>query len=119
MSIPTMFVEVGVRLGYFLKRKSEGFSTKESIPFSKNGEKHPKLATMLFIGHCGATAVNAGKVYFTGNPMAINYPQWIAFMMHIIRGTGSMSRMESIFSLMRPESGRMITAPVRSRILRR
>ena len=23
--------------------------------------------------------VNAGKVYFTQNPMAINYPQWIAF----------------------------------------
>ena len=38
-----------------------------------------KLATMLFIGQTGATAVNAGKVYFTKNPMAINYPQWIAF----------------------------------------
>ena len=34
---------------------------------------------MLFIGHSAATAVNAGKVYFTKNPMAINYPQWIAF----------------------------------------
>ena len=34
---------------------------------------------MLFIGHAGATAVNAGKVYFTQNPLAINYPQWIAF----------------------------------------
>lgn len=34
---------------------------------------------MLFIGHTGAMAVNAGKVYFTKNPMAINYPQWIAF----------------------------------------
>lgn len=34
---------------------------------------------MLFIGHSAATAVNAGKVYFTQNPMAINYPQWITF----------------------------------------
>ena len=34
---------------------------------------------MLFIGHSAAAAVNAGKVYFTQNPMAINYPQWIAF----------------------------------------
>ena len=34
---------------------------------------------MLFVGHSAATAVNAGKVYFTQNPMAINYPQWIAF----------------------------------------
>ena len=44
-----------------------------------NREKHPKLATMLFIGHSGAAAVNAGKIAFTKNPMAINYPQWIAF----------------------------------------
>lgn len=38
-----------------------------------------KLATMLFVAHAGAAAVNAGKVYFTQNPMAINYPQWLAF----------------------------------------
>ena len=34
---------------------------------------------MLFIAHAGATAANAGKGYFTHNPVAINYPQWIAF----------------------------------------
>lgn len=34
---------------------------------------------MLFIGHSAATAINAGKVYFTQNPIAINYPQWIEF----------------------------------------
>ena len=34
---------------------------------------------MLFIAHSGATAINAGKVYFSKNPIAINYPQWIAF----------------------------------------
>ena len=34
---------------------------------------------MLFIAHSAATAINAGKIYFTQNPMAINYPQWIAF----------------------------------------
>ena len=34
---------------------------------------------MLFIGHTGATSVNAGKVYFTKNPLAINYPQWMDF----------------------------------------
>ena len=34
---------------------------------------------MLFIAHTSATAINAGKVYFKKNPMAINYPQWIAF----------------------------------------
>lgn len=79
MSIPTMLVEVIVRLGYAIKRIKEGHSVKDSIPASLNRKKHPKLATMLFIAHTGATASNAGKVYFTRNPVAINYPQWIAF----------------------------------------
>lgn len=79
MSIPAMLVEVIVRLGYAIKRIKEGNAVKDSIPLSLNREKHPKLATMLFIAHAGATAANAGKVYFTQNPVAINYPQWIAF----------------------------------------
>lgn len=79
MSIPTMLIEVIVRIGYAFKWIKEGHSIIESIPFSLNREKHPKLSTMLFIGHSAATAVNAGKIYFTHNPMAINYPQWIAF----------------------------------------
>ncbi len=79
MSVPVMLVEVIVRLGYAIKRIKEGHSIKESIPFSLNQAKHPKLSTMLFIGHTGATAVNLGKVLFTENPLAINFPQWIAF----------------------------------------
>lgn len=79
MSIPAMIVEVIVRLGYAIKRIKEGHAVKDSIPLSLNREKHPKLATMLFIAHTGATAANVGKIYFTQNPVAINYPQWIAF----------------------------------------
>ena len=79
MSVPMMLVEVIVRLGYAVKRMQEGHSVQESIPFSLNREKHPKLETMLFIAHTGATAANVGKIYFTKNPMAINYSQWIAF----------------------------------------
>lgn len=79
MSIPMMLVEVIVRLGYAIKRIKEGHTLKDSLPLSLNRDKHPKLATMLFIAHAGATAANVGKVYFTRNPIAINYPQWIAF----------------------------------------
>lgn len=79
MSVPAMLVEVIVRIGYAFKRINEGHTIKDSIPVALNREKHPKLATMLFLGHSAATAVNAGKVAFTENPMAINYPQWIAF----------------------------------------
>ena len=79
MSIPVMITEVIVRISYSLKRIKEGERIRDAIPFSLNREKHPKLATMLFIAHSGATAINAGKVYFTKDPMAINYTQWIAF----------------------------------------
>lgn len=79
MSVPVMLTEVIVRIGYAVKRIKEGNSIKDSIPFSLNRERHPKLETMLFIAHAGAASVNAGKVFFTHNPIAINYPQWIAF----------------------------------------
>ena len=79
MSIPVMIIEVVVRLGYAIKRIKEGHSIKESIPVILNRKNHPKLPTMLFIGHSVSTAVNAGKILFTKNPMAINYPQWISF----------------------------------------
>ena len=79
MAISTMIVEVVIRVGYSLKRIDEGNSLKNSIPFSVDREKHPKLNTMLFIGHSTAIASNAGKIYFTKNPMVINYAQWITF----------------------------------------
>ena len=79
LSISTMIIEVIIRLGYGIKKIKEGNTMKDSVPFSLNREKHPKLSTMLFIGHSAATAVNTGKVYFTKNPMVINYSQWIAF----------------------------------------
>lgn len=79
MSIPTMLIEVIVRISYLIKRLKEGYTFKESIPI--NGlNKKPKLQTMLFISHTICTAVNAGKVYFTQNPLAINYTEWIAFL---------------------------------------
>ena len=84
-SIPVMIVEVVTRLGYAFKRINEGHSIKESIPFSLNRVKHPKLATMLFIGHSSATAINAGKIVFNNDIMAINYPQWIAFASYSYR----------------------------------
>ena len=78
-SIPVMLTEVIVRLGWALKRRKEGCNLKQCIPASLDRQKNPKLATMLFIAHTAATAINAGKVAFTENPMAINYPQWLAF----------------------------------------
>lgn len=78
-SIPVMTTEVIVRTAWSIKRIKNGCSIKEAIPVSLSRQKNPKLATMLFVAHSAAAAINAGKVYFSKNPMAINYPQWLAF----------------------------------------
>lgn len=82
LSIPVMIVVVIVRVGYAIKRIKEGQSIKESVPISLDRNKHPKFSTILFIGNAGAVSINLGKVWFTKNPMAINYPQWIAFAIY-------------------------------------
>lgn len=79
MSVPTIIVEVMVRVLYCLKKVKSGSALKDSIPFSTDRTKQSKLGTMLFLAHSGATAINAGKVFFTQNPLAINYTQWMAF----------------------------------------
>lgn len=80
MSIPTMIIEVLVRIPYCIKRLNEGHSLKESIPINGIKNKLPKLQTMLFISHTICTTLNAEKVYFTQNPLAINYTEWMAFI---------------------------------------
>ena len=84
-SIPVMLTELIVRLSWSIRRLKNGCSIKESIPASLNRSKTPKLASMLFLAHSVASAINAGKVYFTKNPTAINYPQWLAFANYSFR----------------------------------
>ena len=79
MSLPVMINEVIVRVSYFAKRLNEGYTFTESIPIGNKHMKKPKLGTMLFIAHSASTAINAGKVAFTQNPLNINYPQWLSF----------------------------------------
>ena len=78
-SISTILIEVIVRIGYSLKKIHEGKSIKDSIPFSLDREKNPKLSTMLFISHSIFCSVNAGKIFFTKNPLSINYSEWLVF----------------------------------------
>lgn len=78
-SIPTM---LAVRTSYFSKRIHEGHSVKESIPFSKNRERHPKLATMLFLAHSVAAGIDAGRIYFSKNPMELSYPEMATFAVY-------------------------------------
>lgn len=79
MSIPVMLVEVLTRLCYTIRRMNEGVEPRKALAISTDREKNPKLATMMFISHSIAAAANAGKVYLSKRPEAINYPQWVAF----------------------------------------
>jgi hypothetical protein len=80
-----MITEVIVRVSYFAKRLHEGCSFNESTPVGIDHTKKPKLGTMLFIAHSASTAINAGKVAFTKNPLNINYPQWLSFARYSIK----------------------------------
>ena len=79
MSVSPMLIEIIVRLSYAFKRRYEGNEWGRCIPFDVVGDRKAKLQTMLFTSHLIATAANAGKVYFTGNPLAINSSQWMLF----------------------------------------
>jgi hypothetical protein len=85
MSIPVMITEVVVRVSYFAKRTHEGYSFAEAVPVGISHTEKPKLATMLFIAHTASTAINAGKVAFTRNPLNINYPQWLLFARYSVK----------------------------------
>lgn len=87
MSMPVAVAEAFVRFAYALKRRSEGVPLKDAASLSASREKCPKLPTMLFLAHASAAAVNAGKVWFSveKSPMAINYPQWVAFAKYSYR----------------------------------
>jgi hypothetical protein len=85
MSIPVMITEVIVRMSYLVKRLNEGYSFTESIPVGLDHTKKPKLGTMLFIAHSASTAINAGKVAFTKNPLDINYVQWLSFARYSVK----------------------------------
>lgn len=85
MSIPVMITEVIVRVSYFAKRLNDGYSFGEAIPVGIDHTKKPKLGTMLFIAHSASTAINAGKVAFTKNPLNINYPQWLSFARYSVK----------------------------------
>lgn len=78
-SISNMIIESIVRIFYSIKKIKNGNKIEDSIPFSKDKTNKVKLSTMLFISHSIACSVNLGKIYFSKNPLAINYPEWLTF----------------------------------------
>lgn len=59
--------------------------------YSEHGEvkldlgSHPKYRTMLLMAHAVAASANAGRVVLAqGNPLAINYAQWLALFRYLV-----------------------------------
>ncbi|NID05876.1 hypothetical protein HBF26_13325 [Luteibacter jiangsuensis] len=79
-SVPVAIAELIVRLGHLVQNLHAGTSLKEAIPVASNRTVRRKL----IIAHGVATAVNAGKVYFTKNPMAISWAQIMTLTRYLV-----------------------------------
>lgn len=79
-SVPVAIAELIVRLGHLVQSLHAGKSLKEAIPVASNRTVRRKL----IIAHGVATAVNAGKVYFTKNPMAISWAQIMTLTRYLV-----------------------------------
>ncbi|MHB1954588.1 MAG: hypothetical protein ACYCOU_12650, partial [Sulfobacillus sp.] len=79
-SIPVMITEVIVRLGYFVRSIRAGKTLAEAIPSASS----VKLRRQLLIANSVAMLINAGKVCITKNPLAISWPQVLAFLRYVM-----------------------------------
>jgi hypothetical protein len=79
-SIPVMISEIIIRLGYFIRSVQSGKNLIESIPSSSS----LKLRRQLLLTHSVAMLINAGKVCVTKNPLAISWPQALAFLRYVM-----------------------------------
>ncbi|MBM3275083.1 MAG: hypothetical protein FJZ00_08010 [Candidatus Sericytochromatia bacterium] len=79
-SLSTAVAEVVVRGAWVVRRLTEGGSVGEAMPSAS----HPRLRRTLFLAHLGATAVNAGKIAITQNPLSLNWAQWLALFRYLI-----------------------------------
>ncbi|TEU11209.1 MAG: hypothetical protein E3J21_24265 [Anaerolineales bacterium] len=87
LTMSTSFAAVEALLrAYFVIRRAldEEYKADCQVEQDMLGEdklgRHPRYRKLAFWGHAVATAGNAGKVLiYQGNPLAINYPQWLAF----------------------------------------
>ncbi len=83
-SVPVIISELFVRVGYFARAASLGKSLKDAIP----NAAVPKLRRQLLVAHSVALLVNAGKVYFTQNPLSLSWAQILVFLRYLLPELG-------------------------------
>jgi len=95
MSTSVAAAEVVLRGYYFMRRHfDEEYDAAVCYAADVVGEdewrfnKHPRFMGMKLTAHTISAAMNAGKVaFYAGNPLAINYPQWLSFIRDALRFT--------------------------------
>ena len=99
MSIPVAVIEVVVRGYHYLS----SLETPEQLKYSLHRsivskelaqiQSNLKLHKMLFLSHAIAASGNALKVFtYSGNPLAINLPQWLLFFKESVRIVQAINR---------------------------
>ncbi len=77
--------EVILRGYFWIRRKLDeqydaDIAHLAEVAGARNTGSHPRFQAMAFAAHMIASAANAGKVaIYAGNPLAINYAQWLRF----------------------------------------
>ncbi len=72
--VSVAIIEVFVRTAWTVRELSEGKTLLDALPVASR-----RLQSGLFLSHTVATAINAGKVAITQNPLSVNWAQWLAF----------------------------------------
>ena len=77
--VTVAIVEVFVRTAWTVRELSEGKTLIDALPVANR-----RLQSGLFLSHSVATAVNAGKVAVTQNPLSVNLAQWQTFFLYAL-----------------------------------
>jgi len=96
MSTSVAAAEVVLRGYYFLRRHfDDEYDAEVCYTAEVAGEKswrfnrHPRFMGMKLTAHTIGAAMNAAKVtVYQGNPLAVNYTQWLSFVRDAIRFAG-------------------------------
>jgi hypothetical protein len=86
MSTSVAAIEVVLRNYFWIRRKLDekynaDVTHEGEVVGTKRTGGHPRFQSMALAAHGIATAANAGKVaIYAGNPLAINYVQWLRFL---------------------------------------
>lgn len=86
MSTSVAAAEIVLRGYFWLRRKmdppyGEECDVQAHVAGARRTGDHPRFVSMALGAHGIAAAANAGKVALTaGNPLAINYAQWLRFL---------------------------------------